>query len=53
MTAEMGTGWEPPIDPSSQRRDRRRGSDSRGEEEGGGEPGRSKSTGLANCTFYS
>lgn len=30
-----------------------RGSDSRVEEEEGGEPGRSKSTGTANGTFYS
>ena len=52
-TAQMGSGSEPLADPSSQRRDRRSGSASHGEEEGGGEPGRSKSTGLANCTFYS
>lgn len=53
VTAWMGSGPEPLADPSSQRRDARSGSDSHGEEEGGGEPGRLKSMGLADCTFYS
>lgn len=53
VIAQVGSSPEPLADPSSQTRDRRSGSDSHGEEEGGGEPGRSRSMGLANCTFYS